>query len=111
MALGNLWKWFLRGFTGCRAQASLTRQVIPQRKVGCYMAAFLRQIIIRVLTLTSRKGNEKIKIYGGPDYQGAPEPRGAKKVAETCREYGISEQTFYNYRGKKGGISLSELQG
>lgn len=34
------------------------------------MAAFLRQIKIRVLTLTSRKSNEKIKIYGAADIEG-----------------------------------------
>ena len=39
-----------------------------------YMAAFFRQIKIRVLILTSRKNNEKIKIYGGPDFKGAPDP-------------------------------------
>ena len=33
-----------------------------------------------------------------------------KKVAEICREYGISEQTFYNWKSKYGGMSLSELQ-
>ena len=43
------------------------------------MAAFLRQIKIRVLTLTSRKSNEKIKIYGASDYQGAPEPAGRQE--------------------------------
>ena len=34
LALGSLWKWFLRGFTGCRAQLPLPAKVIPQRKVG-----------------------------------------------------------------------------
>lgn len=33
-----------------------------------------------------------------------------KKVAQICREYGISEQTFYNWKSKYGGMSLSELQ-
>lgn len=33
-----------------------------------------------------------------------------KKVSEICREYGISEQTFYNWKSKYGGMSLSELQ-
>ncbi len=33
-----------------------------------------------------------------------------KKVAEICREYGISEPTFYNWKSKYGGMSLSELQ-
>lgn len=33
-----------------------------------------------------------------------------KKVSEICREFGISEQTFYNWKSKYGGMSLSELQ-
>ncbi len=33
-----------------------------------------------------------------------------KKVSEICREYGISEPTFYNWKSKYGGMSLSELQ-
>lgn len=32
------------------------------------------------------------------------------KVVEICREYGISKQTFYNWKSKYGGITLSELQ-
>ena len=43
------------------------------------MAAFLRQIKIRVLTLTSRKNNEKIKIYGGTDFKGASESAGRQE--------------------------------
>lgn len=33
-----------------------------------------------------------------------------KKVSEICREYGISEPTFYNWKSKYGGMTLSELQ-
>ena len=33
-----------------------------------------------------------------------------KKVSEICREYGISEPTFYNWKSKCGGMTLSELQ-
>lgn len=33
-----------------------------------------------------------------------------KKVSEICREQGISEQTFYNWKSKYAGMSLSELQ-
>ena len=44
-----------------------------------YMATFFRQIKIRVLTLTSRKSNEKIEIYGGTDFKGASEPAGRQE--------------------------------
>lgn len=33
-----------------------------------------------------------------------------KKVSELCREYGISEPTFYNWKSKYGGMTLSELK-
>jgi putative transposase len=33
-----------------------------------------------------------------------------KKVSEICREFGISEQTFYNWKSRYGGMTLSELQ-
>ena len=32
------------------------------------------------------------------------------KVTELCREYGISEQTVYNWKAKYGGMSVKELQ-
>lgn len=33
-----------------------------------------------------------------------------KKVSEICREHGISEPTFYSWKSKYGGMTLSELQ-
>lgn len=33
-----------------------------------------------------------------------------KKVSEICREFSISEPTFYNWKNKYGGMTLSELQ-
>lgn len=32
------------------------------------------------------------------------------KVAEICRQYGVSEQTVYRWRNKYGGLDTSELQ-
>ena len=31
-------------------------------------------------------------------------------VVQICREYGISEPTFYGWKSKFGGMSVSELQ-
>jgi putative transposase len=31
-------------------------------------------------------------------------------VKELCRKLGISDQTFYNWKAKYGGLSLSELK-
>jgi len=33
-----------------------------------------------------------------------------KKVSEICREYGISEPTFYKWKSRYGGMTLSDLQ-
>ena len=33
-----------------------------------------------------------------------------KKVAELCREHGISEQTIYNWKAKYGGMDVNELK-
>jgi putative transposase len=32
------------------------------------------------------------------------------KVSELCRRYGISEQTFYRWKSKYGGMSVSEVR-
>ena len=31
------------------------------------------------------------------------------KVSDICREHGISDATFYNWKAKYGGLSVSEL--
>ena len=33
-----------------------------------------------------------------------------KKTSDLCREIGISEQTFYNWKAKYGGMDLHELK-
>jgi putative transposase len=33
-----------------------------------------------------------------------------KKVVDLCREHGIADQTFYNWKAKYGGMELAELQ-
>lgn len=32
------------------------------------------------------------------------------KVAETCRKYGISDATYYNWKSKYEGLELSDLK-
>ena len=32
------------------------------------------------------------------------------KVTEICRQHGISEQTFYRWKSKYGGMSVSEVK-
>lgn len=33
-----------------------------------------------------------------------------KTVGEVCREYGISQPTFYNWKAKYGGMKVSQLK-
>ena len=33
-----------------------------------------------------------------------------RKVAELCREHGVSQPTFYQWKAKYGGMGVSELK-
>ena len=35
---------------------------------------------------------------------------GGMKVAEVCRKHGISQPTYYNWKSKYGGMSVSDLK-
>jgi len=38
------------------------------------------------------------------------EAEAGMKVADLCRKYGISDATFYNWKAKFGGMTVSEAQ-
>jgi len=38
------------------------------------------------------------------------EAEAGMKVAELCRKYGISDATYYNWKAKFGGLTISEAQ-
>jgi len=38
------------------------------------------------------------------------ESEAGRKVADLCRTHGITEQTYYRWKSKYGGMELSELQ-
>lgn len=38
------------------------------------------------------------------------EAEAGMKVAEVCRKYGISEATYYNWKAKFGGMTVSDAQ-
>lgn len=38
------------------------------------------------------------------------EQQTGKKVQDICREYGISQPTYYNWKSKYGGMSASQLK-
>ena len=35
---------------------------------------------------------------------------GGRKIAEVCRELGVSEQTYHRWKGKYAGLGISELR-
>ena len=38
------------------------------------------------------------------------EVEGGRQVKEVCREYGISDQTYYNWKSKYGGMEASDVR-
>lgn len=38
------------------------------------------------------------------------EVEGGRLVKEVCREYGISDATYYNWKAKYGGMKVSDIQ-
>jgi putative transposase len=52
-----------------------------------------------------RKGHNQEKII-----YALKQSESGMKTAEICREHGISEQTFYNWKRKYGGMGISELR-
>lgn len=38
------------------------------------------------------------------------EAEAGKKVTDLCRQHGISEATYYNWKAKFGGMSISDAQ-
>lgn len=38
------------------------------------------------------------------------EVEGGRQVKEVCREYGISDQTYYNWKSKYGGMKISDVK-
>ena len=38
------------------------------------------------------------------------EGEAGRKVADVCRTHGITEQTYYRWKAKYGGMELSEMQ-
>ena len=38
------------------------------------------------------------------------EVEGGRQVKEMCREYGIADQTYYNWKAKYGGMEVSDVK-
>jgi putative transposase len=52
-----------------------------------------------------RKGHSEEQII-----RALREAEGGKKVADICREFGVSQQAFYSWRRRYAGLGLSELR-
>ena len=52
-----------------------------------------------------RKGHSEEQII-----RALREAEGGKKVADICREFGVSQQAFYSWRWRYAGLGLSELR-
>ena len=37
------------------------------------------------------------------------EVEGGRQVKEVCREYGISDATYYNWKAKYGGMEIADI--
>jgi putative transposase len=70
----------------------------------------LRQVKNRVLTLKQQKSMKKSTFTEAQILKVLKTQEDGKKVSEICREFGISEPTFYKWKSKYGGMTLSELQ-
>ena len=38
------------------------------------------------------------------------EVEGGRTVSEVCREYGVAEATYYNWKAKYGGMAVSDIK-
>ena len=38
------------------------------------------------------------------------EVEGGRRVKEVCREYGVSDATYYNFKSKYGGMEASDIR-
>ena len=59
----------------------------------------------REATKVPKKGHSEEKIL-----RALHQAEGGEKVADVCREHGISEATFYVWKKKYAGLALSELR-
>ena len=53
----------------------------------------------------ARKGHTEEQII-----RALREAEGGKKVADICRDFGVSPQAFYSWRRRYAGLGLSELR-
>ena len=58
----------------------------------------------------TRRTDEAEQIQRRADSDDRQEGEAGRKVADLCRTHGITEQTYYRWKSKYGGLELSEMQ-
>ena len=54
--------------------------------------------------------HEEEQIQRGADHQGFVGSGGGAAISDVCRKHGISDQTYYNWKAKYGGMTVSEAK-
>ena len=57
-----------------------------------------------------KESNEKDKVHRRADCGDSEAKRGRSEDGRDCRQNGISEATFYNWKAKYGGMGVSDVQ-
>ncbi len=55
-------------------------------------------------------GHAEVTIHRGADRRGAEGGRGGAPCGEILRKYGISRNTYFNWKAKYGGATIHELR-
>ena len=57
-----------------------------------------------------RRTDETEQVHRRADPGDRQRGRAGRKVADLCRSHGITEQTFYRWRSKYGGMQVSDVR-
>lgn len=76
------------------------------RKPGHLLGAF---VLVR-FNATRRTDDAQITLHRGTDCFGPAGVRRRAKVSDLCRKHGMSDATLYRWKGRYGGMEVSELR-
>ncbi|RRQ46873.1 hypothetical protein DTW91_03450 [Chryseobacterium sp. SC28] len=62
VVLGSLWKWFLRGFTGCRAQLPLPASLFRRQRLGD------EKKVLRRTALPENSNGHQVSLLAAPAF-------------------------------------------
>jgi putative transposase len=88
----------------------------PITKESIYLLSALVKAIPNFVTIKDRINRlnlgkyEEDKIDWEPDHWHTQKQEQGKKVADLCREHGISQPTFYQWKSKYSGLDVNQLK-